>query len=385
MNIKRMTIKFSLIQSLFWIIFCMLYAYANSYLSERGFSVSLIGAILAISSLFSIFLQPFFAKLVSKYKTITVKSILFYSFIAIFVFNLLFVFIDNNVLTILFTILTTILLSLQSFTYSLIFEYINRGYNINFGFTRGVGSISFALFSLAVGSMGAKFSFKYMPFVTCIFIIIFLCVLYSIESFNDVKEENIDHNSVIKLLKKYAFLPLFTIGFTLIFVSHSFLNSFLLNIVENVGGTNSNVGICLMIAAVVEFPMMSLFPIISKKIRNDVLIKFSAIMFLAKMLMVYLSINLPMLYFAHALQFFAYAIYVPSSTYFVNENMENKDRVTGVGLLISATIIGGIIGNLIGGELIQRYSVNIGMLFALISTFIGVIFILITKEKNVRK
>ena len=64
----KMSLKYILMQSSFWFAYCGIYAFANSYLTERGFEPSGIGNILAIASLFSVFAQPFIARLIEKYE-----------------------------------------------------------------------------------------------------------------------------------------------------------------------------------------------------------------------------------------------------------------------------------------------------------------------------
>lgn len=80
-----MTFKYSLMQIFYWIMFCALYAFSNSYLSYKGLPVEQIGYILAISSLLSVLFQPIMAKLIDNHEKITVRNTLIFLFLNVFI------------------------------------------------------------------------------------------------------------------------------------------------------------------------------------------------------------------------------------------------------------------------------------------------------------
>lgn len=61
-----MYIKYIFIQIFYWALSCSTYAFANSYLSAKGFSISDIGNVLAISSLISVVIQPLVARVIEE-------------------------------------------------------------------------------------------------------------------------------------------------------------------------------------------------------------------------------------------------------------------------------------------------------------------------------
>jgi PPP family 3-phenylpropionic acid transporter len=72
-------------------------------------------------------------------------------------------------------------------------------------------------------------------------------------------------------------------------------------------------------------------------------------------------------------------LFIPASAYLFNHSLADEDRVFGQTIIIIATTIGGVIGNLLGGMLIQSFGVwemlLIGTGFAVLGaalTFIGV-------------
>ena len=52
------TAQYALIQGLYWMSFCMIFAYASVYLLDRGLSNTAIGLLIGISGSVSAILQP---------------------------------------------------------------------------------------------------------------------------------------------------------------------------------------------------------------------------------------------------------------------------------------------------------------------------------------
>uniref|UniRef100_UPI0025982D27 MFS transporter n=1 Tax=uncultured Sneathia sp. TaxID=278067 RepID=UPI0025982D27 len=158
------TFKYLLMQMFYWACFCAIFSFANPYLSSKDVPVSTIGTILAIASILSVIIQPYLAKLIDTYKFFTVRSSILLSLI-VPVFAIILMIISDNPL-ILYTSYTIALcgfLNVQTFMYPFIFEYMNRGYKVNFGFARGMGSISYAIASYTLGTLSVKYSLNFLP------------------------------------------------------------------------------------------------------------------------------------------------------------------------------------------------------------------------------
>ena len=74
-----MYIKYIFIQIFYWALSCSTYAFANSYFTYKGFGISDVGNVLAISSLISVIIQPLMAKLIEKNENFTVKKFIIHS------------------------------------------------------------------------------------------------------------------------------------------------------------------------------------------------------------------------------------------------------------------------------------------------------------------
>ncbi|ACZ01023.1 MFS transporter [Streptobacillus moniliformis] len=381
-----MTKKYTLMQILYWAMFSSVYAFANSFLSSRGFNSTLIGTVMALSALFSVLLQPLTARLIEVYKKITVKNSLIASMLLVLLNALLISYFDDKILvSIFFIILITGLLNAQTYMYTFIFQYINKGENVNFGIARGMGSAAFAISSYFYGLLGSKIGFEFIPICATI---LSLFVIFVIMSFKDIKKETLNNETEIKanfleFFNKYKRFCYVLLGMIFIFFTHTVINTFMRNILESLGRGAEEVGIGFMIAAVVELPVMFYIVKLNKKFGYSKLLKISAIAFLTKITITYVTIltgNITLFYIAQITQFAGYAIYVPVSVYYTNHIMEEKDRIKGQAYMAVSATIGSILGNLIGGKIIEIYSLNSMILASLIATIIGAVILMLNLE-----
>ncbi|NYV28304.1 MFS transporter [Streptobacillus felis] len=383
-----MTKKYTLMQVIYWAMFCSIYAFANSFLSSRGFSSTRIGFIIALSSFLSVLVQPFTAKLIDTFPKITVRKSLLTSMYIVVLNSFLISIIHNNlIVTIFFVILITGLLNAQTYMYTFIFQYINNGENVNFGIARGMGSAAFAIASLFYGNIGSKIGFEFIPLWAMSLSILVILVILSFKEVSDnskSNEVNVKDNFLM-FFTKYRKFCLVLLGMVFIFFTHNILNTFMKNILESLGKGSKEVGIGFMIAAIVELPAMFYIIKLNEKFGYSKLLKVSAIAFLVKIFITFFAVlthNIYLFYLAQITQFAGYAIYVPVAVYYTNDVMEEKDRVKGQAYMAVSGTIGSILGNLLGGRVIEAYSINILLLISLIVCFLGTIVLFLNLERR---
>lgn len=376
-------------QIIYWAMFSIIYAFANSFLSMKGFNAYEIGMLIALSSFFSVFIQPLCAKLVDKYENINSKNILYISLLLIIISSILIHFTYNKeLLFLLYMILIISLLNTQTFMYTYIFEYINAGYVINFGLARGLGSAFFGITSLIVGKLGSKYSFNFIPVTIFLLAIFVLLVTFTFEKINieKINSKEVYKDKFIDFFLKYRNFTYLLIGIILIFYTHNTLNTFLKNIIEYYGKSSQEIGMIFLIAAILELPIMYSIDYLNKKFKFSTLLKFSSISFSIKAIITYVSVynkDMGLLYLAQIFQMGAYAIYVPVTVYYVNNLMDEKDRLKGQAYLASSATIGAILGTLISGKIIEISSIKYMLLISMIISILGTLIMYINlKKKN---
>ena len=266
------------------------------------------------------------------------------------------------------------------------------GIQINFGIARGLGSVAYALTSMALGYIVEWFSPDLLPicyvvFNALLFIVVHLFVLPKNAQIVDADEESeteaeVQENvSLLKFASKYKKFIVFLLGFVLVYFAHTIINNFFIQIITNVGGNSSDMGNAVFLAAMLELPTMAYFTKLSQKVNCGTLIKASIVLFLAKHAITYLATNMVMIYIAQVLQMGAYALFIPASVYYVNCKVDNKDIVKGQSFVTTSMTMSGVFANIIGGILLDAVGVSEVLLIGVILSLIGAVIVLFTVEK----
>lgn len=395
-----LTLKYAFLHAFFWMSFASINVFAAVFLRTKNFDNTQIGMLLALAATLSIFLQPFLAYIADHAHVISLRSItLLIMILTLFLALLLLILPSSFILTLLlFGGINVFLFSLPSLLNSLSMEFINQGIPINYGLARGIGSMSFAIISLILGRltehMGAKIL---LPCFLFVFTGTTLCTV----AFKQSQKNNFISSSPTKRVKlstpesssNNTFLNFFLqnkkffivlCGFTLLFTAHNAVNTYLINILENVGGNAADLGISLGLAAALELPIMAAFIFVVRKISCNILLKFSAFFFLLKLFFLMIATNIPMVLLSQSFQLFSYALIIPASVYYVNERMDNQNKVTGQALMGIATVgLPVTLGSLIGGSILDTFNVITLLVVGFVLTLVGFVLIIIgtTKQK----
>lgn len=374
---KKAKISYILIHALFWCSYCVSWSYTAVYLYSLGFTSSVAGLVTGIGAILSVALQPVLAILVRKVKSLTTKRNIIWLKILTAIVGVFFMSgIVGGVWTVvLFTVLTCVDASIPSLMSTLAMDYINNSGDLNYGVARGLGSIAYAFCSLAVGFLVSGLGAGFLMILYVIFSVLTVLIVIAFPAANQeflVKDEK--KLSFRELIKEYSFLPVFLAASVLLYMGHNMVNVFLINIVEAVGGESSSMGINLFISAFVELPVMSAFVWIARKIDIRILLGISGIAFTAKSVVTMLAGNVTVLYVASFMQFGAFALYTPASVYFINKYMKKAHSSIGQALVGSCTLgLGGTLGNLLGGFLIDGYSIPVMLMCAIGLSTVGAV------------
>lgn len=404
---KQLTIKYAFLQGSFWIGECCMFSFAAVYLQWRNFSNVQIGLVLSLASVLSILLQPMIAAFADKTKKITLREILLFLMILMFLFTVTLFVLPQSFLLIagVYVLINALQFTLIPLFNSLAVEYMNQGIPMNYGLARGLGSISFAAMSygtgIAVNHLGPGILLPVFMVCHCLLI---LCtyqfklspsVLAALPSSGRAGAKDKDSlqvsqdsapSGLFEFFARNKKFSLFLVGVVFLFFAHNLINTYLINIVEKAGGNSANLGVSLSIAAALELPAMAAFIFVVKKIKCSTLLKISAFFFLVKTIIAWLAPNVLMVYVSMAFQMLSYAIYTPASVYYVNSIIDEKDKVKGQTMTgVAAAGVAGTIGNLMGGKLLDTTGVSNMLFFAVISSVIGLVIVLFSTPEPGRK
>lgn len=391
---KSLNIKYMASQIFYFGAFAAMMGYASVYLLYKGFSNSTIGIILSLCSILAVFMQPALASFADNHKNIEIRKIINTIVAIAIILSVALLVIPTNqtlifiLIVAIFSLETTIMPLIN--TLAFIFE--KYGIQINFGIARGLGSVAYALTSMALGYIVEWFSPDLLPicyvvFNALLFIVVHLFVLpknaqiVNADEESETEAEVQENVSLLKFASKYKKFIVFLLGFVLVYFAHTIINNFFIQIVTNVGGNSSDMGNAVFLAAMLELPTMAYFTKLSQKVNCGTLIKASIVLFLAKHAITYLATNMIMIYIAQVLQMGAYALFIPASVYYVNCKVDNKDIVKGQSFVTTSMTMSGVFANIIGGILLDAVGVSEVLLIGVILSLIGAVIVLFTVEK----
>lgn len=147
------------------------------------------------------------------------------------------------------------------------------------------------------------------------------------------------------------------VGITFLFTFHNMNNSYLIHIITNVGGSSSDLGKALAVAAVTELPVMFLFSRLARRFPSSTLLMVSGVVFALKAAICMLASHMTLLYASQLLQMGSFALYMPASVYYVNHTMDDRDKFKGQAVMTGTNTLGGVFGSLLGGFLIDSAGV----------------------------
>lgn len=376
-KISSVTSRYALIHGSYWMAFGASYNFVTVYLLSKQYTSPQIGIIMALTNVFSAILQPYVASSADSAKKLTLKSfMLVFLFLSTSLSGLL-IFSQEllGVTALLYFLLLLIMLTIHPLLNGLGMKYIEHGYDINFGFSRGMGSLSYAVMSVVLGNLVEKRGPGILPLsyfllfsLTTATTLYFLKTIPLIES-GSLPEDKItiiaSEMSLVKFIRTYKKFSIYLFGSILIFICFNIINIYMIKIIQQVGGNEKEMGTAFAIAALVELPFMLSFTQLLKKYSVETLLRISALAFTAKALLTFFADSLLWIYIAQGLQMFSYALFIPGSIYYVTKAIHKNHMLKGQAFTTAATTLGAVLGSVVGG-----YLVNIGIREMLLAGFL---------------
>ena len=367
LNTRKLMIQYCILQGSYWASFCVIYAFATVFLLSRGFESSMIGVIIAAGNILGVVLHPMVASIADRSEKISLHKLTAMLSIIMILLLVLLYFVPNGLLAVavLFLLTDTFLQVIQPLINSVSVYYVNQGVSVDFGAARGIGSLSYAAASYILGIVVEKFGTRSILMAgILVALVLLVTVLYmpvlssSAASRLGEKEPEQNDAGLIVFAGRYKNFMLTLAGITLLFTFHNMNNAYLIKVIENVGGTSADMGRMLSIAAVTELPVMFLFSRISKHFKSSTLLMVSSAFFAIRAAGFMLAGNVMTMYLAAMLQIGSFALYIPSSVYYVNETMLDQDKFKGQAVMTATNTLGGVFGSLFGGFLIDNAGVG---------------------------
>ena len=345
METKHLQLKYNLLHICYWCCACTVCGYVAIYLQHKGLSNTMIGLVTGSSCVLMIPVSPLVSSLPQKYKNLTIQRLLDFLFILSFVVFLLLSYTKapSGVLVVCYMGLLCISACIIPLLSALAMDYIHNGAMINFGISRGMGSISYAIAAIFLGQFLKHFS-----------------------------QAGRKAGSLFSVVRKYKALSLILIGYAFDFAGATMLATYLINIVKNLGGDTSIYGTAVFIMAVSEMPAMALTHKLMKKYDAMNLVIVAGVCYILRNTLICIAGNIAVLFFGMLFQSVTYGLLTAFLTYYVAEACDSEDEMMGQTLIgIMTSGIGSMIGNVLGGLLQDRFGIHAMLGAVILLTLFG--------------
>lgn len=387
MNLK-LNANYGAINTVYWMTFGIVTSFASVLLLSRGYLNYEIGTIIALGSIISTILQPYIAHLADKLKKKTVLDVIIIISLVILVATLLlFVFTHKSIyLTVIYILLYALTLSIQPLLNVIVFKVNDLGYAVNFGVCRAMGSLGFSFICFALGILVERFGTIVITAIGVAVILLLLILLYrmnitvnrlALNIPKNTSEHSDDQAKFLAFIRHNLVFIIANIGIAGIFFSNVVLNTYLIQIIKPLGGTESDMGFILSLMALLEVPVLVSFEKIKAKIPIFFILTLGSISFVIKVLIMYLANDITSIYFAQIFQLSSFGLLMAGMIFFTDLIMKKSDAVKGQAIVTMATAISAIASSFIGGFIIDNYGIKSLLLLSTTIAFIGMSILLI--------
>lgn len=386
---ERIQIRYNLLQILFWLLACCVSGYVAIYLKAKGLDNTEIGLVTGLSCVFIMFISPSVSTILSKIKGLTIPKL---ATILLLTTTILFLFVSyipipTIVLMVLYIVIITGYLSVVPLLSTICMNYIERGYELNFGLARGMGSVSYAISAVLLSYCIDWFSANSLSIIHGISVVLFLLILNTMPDYVEEKhEEEKKQGSVFAIIKKYKLVFIILLGWAFTFAAATTLSTYLINVVENLGGNTTIYGYAVFCMAASELPAMAVTRKLMRKHHAMSLIVVAGLAYFVRNVLIAIAPNLIFVFLGVIFQSFSYGLLTSMITYYIADTCEKEDQVMGQTLQgIMTTGLGSMLGNILGGVLQDTLGLNAMLTFAIIMTVIGSVILVGTGFTQLKK
>ena len=324
---------------------------------------------MAVSNITGALLQPVVAEFSDRSTTVTLSHLVILICLPALVVSIALAFSGGIATSLLYIAMISLTYVLMPLINSIGMFYTNAGFPTNWGMARAMGSLAFAVISYGLGIRIASDGPAILPFVAA-FLFGLLIVLML---FTDTKilphpssqagTAPVEKTDWRSFSRKYPGYLIVLMGIFTIFGFHGLASTYLIQIMTHVGGGAREMGTAIGIGAVLEIPAMFFFSKFEKKLGAGIILEIAGVFWVVKALAYSLATSVGHLYGAQLFQGLSFAPFMPALVYYSNDRMSNRDKVKGQALMTTANTLGGVLGSLVGGFVLDRQGVP-GMLLA---------------------
>ena len=384
---KSLTFQYTFHQMAYWATAAGVVSFATAFLLQQGFAASTVGILLASGNLLSCGFQPLLASWadrtggnVLKWLTLVLTLISAACFASIQLLPL-----PETLFGLLYLLGVFAFDAMNPLMNALNVSYMTNGYSINYGLSRGLGSLAYAFAALGIGKVMARFGSEWMIWISLGLLAINAAMTLSYPSLVTSvlkKKENRDACSVPVFFRRYKWYCVSLLGVMLLGMFHAMTENYLIEIVTPLGGDSGTVGVALFVATAIEAVFLVYLDQIRSKISDNWLLKIAGLSFVLKSVLFLAAGNVMTIYAIQLLQATSYTFLSPIQMYYANNKIRAADMVKGQAFSTASYTLGCAAGNFAGGQLLSAFDVRTMLLAGIAMAVAGTAVFFLTVEKQ---
>lgn len=383
MRPSAMTARYAGTHACFWAALCPLVTFSALYLQCKGFSTVQVGTVLSLATIFPAFVQPFLASAADRSRRWSLR--VFLTVLAAALLAALGVLVllrpRGGVLLAVFFAAVVLARLIEPLLNSIASYCFRRGIPLDFGISRSAGSLSFGIASLVMGYAAIGWGVDSLLVISALCVAGFLGCLYTLPAMEpggaDTSTDRGGACSLPQFVRRYPRYMLVMTGFFFIAAFHTMTETYLVNMMEAIGGDSGNVGVALLIANIAEFLVVFSYERFRRRLSSSAWLCVTALCFTGKAFLFYLAPNVPFMYAAQALQAVTYGFYAPSIVHFADDEIGPRDAVKGQSLCVAIFTLGCSLGAYLGGLLLDAFPVRVMNFTAFLLCAFGTVVVLL--------
>lgn len=379
--------KVRILMGTYFSLNCVSLSYVVFYLGMFGFQDHTIGTIVSISAVIGFVLQGMLGRIIDTNPKWYWRNLLIVlGVLELIVCGLILIGqlinIGSLILGGLYAVFIIITLGMGPLVNTSSFYYTAHGRPVNFGVARGIGSVVFAAVSYIIGVFSGQMGIIFIPIcgvvVSLLFILstIILPDLGSAYASGDMQSSSKTSLVSRDFIQRNKYFILMALGICMVLILHNIVNSFLIRMVENVGGTSDALGIALAIAAICEIPVLFLYESFVKRfnISSQFLIFLACMFFVIRGILYLFATSVIIIYAVQILQSVTFALLIASKTHYADEGVGEEDKATGQSIMSMTEASGMVLGSAVGGWALSLGGINmmyiVGIGFAVVGSLL---------------
>ncbi|MBP1764318.1 MAG: transporter [Firmicutes bacterium] len=355
MEQRSLSLKLSAVYIDIYGVLACFYPFLTVYFQQRGLSFTEMGIAFALVSLTSVIAQPVWGFVADKYSNKRTILLITLFFSALVVYSLVlasdFYFVIGSIVLVM-AFQSPVVPVADAYCYALIKQYSW----LQYGRIRMMGSLGYAVIVLLLGWIVKYFGINSVYFAYSIISLCGMFLVLGIDFKDKVTRQTVKLQDVANLLRnKKVLLLLLAIVFTNIAIGSN--SSYISILIEQTGGDVAQIGIVWFIVAISELPVLFVG---AKLLRNYGELNLYLVG-LSLYVVRYLLDSFCTWYVSVAaiqlMQGITYTFFLVASLEYLNRIAPGKIKTVAMTLHAASIAIGGVIGNLGGGILLEYVNI----------------------------